>query len=63
LYAYIAQASALIGELYMRTPRLFFIIAVAALLANACGYRGPLYMPDPAATPNTIQVNSPAVKK
>ena len=39
----------------MRTStRLFFIIGLATLVISACGYRGPLYMPDPAPTPDTV---------
>jgi predicted small lipoprotein YifL len=44
----------------MRTSLLLSIIAAACLVCSACGYRGPLYMPNPASTPQTIHVNAPA---
>jgi predicted small lipoprotein YifL len=41
----------------MRTStRLFFIIVLTTFVATACGYRGPLYMPDPVAALNITQV-------
>ncbi|MGL4767266.1 MAG: LPS translocon maturation chaperone LptM [Formosimonas sp.] len=38
----------------MRTStRLFFIVALAALVVSACGYRGALYLPENAPAPKT----------